>query len=211
MQRDTRYKRPFDLTVLLVAHVLLAWLFIPLWVLIPVAVWLQDRGPVFFRQERAGKDGRPFTMLKFRTMVPNAVLIGPAWTAQSDPRITPVGRFLRRTAMDELPGVLSIWKGDMSLVGPRALALAEQRKLEHEVPGFAERLRVRPGLTGLAQLYDRADDARTKLSYDRQYLQRMSLWLDVRLLMLSVWNTLAARWDTRQGKPPAAPEHLHRP
>ncbi len=134
-------------------------------------------------------------------MVPDADRMGPAWTTEGDPRVTRIGKLLRRTALDELPEVLSIWTGHMSLVGPRALDVEEQKGLEQQVPGFAERLRVRPGLTGLAQIYDRTDDADDKFHYDLEYLQHMGPWLDLKLLVLSVWNTLAGRWDQRGGKP----------
>ena len=200
------YKRPLDLAILLTSQVALLPLWPLLWVLIPLAIWLDDRGPIFFRQPRAGKDGRVFTMLKFRTMVRNAEELGPAWTIRADPRITRVGRLLRRTALDELPGLVAILRGDMSFVGPRSLALHEQRLLEAEVPGFAERLRVRPGLTGLAQVYDPMDDARTKLRYDLEYIRRMGVWLDLKLLFLSVSNSLTGRWDRRSGKASDGPE-----
>lgn len=168
--------------------------------MIPLLIWLEDRGPVFYPQARAGKDGKPFTVLKFRSMVPDADKRGPAWTTSSDPRITKVGRFLRKTALDELPELLSIWKGDMSFVGPRALAVAEQRHLEEEIPGFHQRLSVRPGLTGLAQVYNTSDDAVEKLKYDLDYIEHLSLGLDLKLMILSVRNTLLARWDQRAGK-----------
>ena len=202
MRRDS-YQRWFDLAVLILAHLLLFPLWLLLWALIPLLIWTEDRGPIFYRQQRMGKDGKPFTILKFRTMVPDADRKGPAWTTEGDPRVTGVGRLLRLTAMDELPETLSIWKGDMSLVGPRALDVQEYPWLEKQVPGFRERLRVKPGLTGLAQVYDRTDDGPTKLRYDLEYIQRISLWLDVKLLVLSVRNTLTARWDRRSGKPAA--------
>lgn len=199
---ERRYKRPFDLTVLILAHLfpplLLMWVL--LWALIPLLIWLEDRGPVFYRQARPGKDGKLIGVLKFRTMVPDADRRGPAWTSEDDPRITRIGRWLRRAALDELPQVLSIWKGDLSLVGPRALPVEEQRMLEERIPGFADRLRVRPGLTGLAQVYDNTDDARTKLYHDLQYMERMSPWLDLKLLFLSAFYTLTGRWDKRSGK-----------
>ena len=195
-----RYKRSFDLTVMIVAHLLLLPLWAILWALIPLLIWLEDRGPVFFRQQRPGKDGQLFTVWKFRTMVVDAERHGPAWTIEGDPRITLVGRFLRRTALDELPGVISIWKGDMSLVGPRALPVEEQQLLQRQVPDFAKRLTVRPGLTGLAQVYDVVDDAQTKLRYDLQYIRSMSPWLDFKLLFMSALNTFANRWDRRSGK-----------
>ena len=155
---------------------------------------------MFYRQKRVGKDGRLFTVFKFRTMVPDADRRGPAWTVEDDPRLTRVGAFLRRTGLDELPELASIWKGDMSLVGPRALFLDEQKLLEKQIPGFADRQAVRPGLTGLAQIYDYTDEANTKLRYDLEYIRRMSLWLDIKIIILSIKNTLMARWDRRTGK-----------
>ena len=119
--RNGAYKRPFDLGILLFAHVLLLPLWVMLWPLIPIAIWLGDRGPVFYKQRRAGKDGRMFVVRKFRTMVPDADLKGPLWTVQGDTRLTKVGKILRRTALDELPELWSIFKGDMSFVGPRPL------------------------------------------------------------------------------------------
>ncbi len=193
-------KRVFDLAILTVAHLVLAPVFIALWTVIPLLIWLEDRGPVFYRQERPGRGGKPFALLKFRTMVVNADSVGPAWTTDKDPRITRIGRILRKTALDELPGVLSIWKGSMSFVGPRALPKKEQEMFEREIEGFSRRLRIRPGLTGLAQVYDQVDDARTKLRYDLEYIDRMSLALDVKLVVLSVRNTMMGKWDTRTGK-----------
>lgn len=195
------YKPWFDLTVLFLAHLILLPLWLLLWTIIPLLIWLEDHGPVFYRQQRAGKDGRVFTILKFRTMVPNADQSGPAWTTEEDPRVTRTGKFLRRTALDELPEVINIWKREMSLVGPRALDLAEQQELELEVSGFADRLQALPGLTGLAQVYDLADDADDKFRYDVEYLQGMSPWLDTKILFISVLNTLSWRWDHRGGKP----------
>ena len=195
-----RYKRSYDITVLLLAHLLLLPIWILLWVAIPIAIWLGDRGPVFYRQKRSGINGQVITILKFRTMTPEADRIGPAWTTESDPRVTSIGRILRRTALDELPELLSIWKGDMSLVGPRALDVEEHQALEKQIKGFSDRLMVRPGLTGLAQIYDRRDDAVDKFSYDILYLGSMSPWLDTKLLILSVLNTMSARWDQRAGK-----------
>lgn len=194
------YKAWFDITVLTLAHVFLLPLWILLWIIIPIVIWLGDRGSVFYKQDRVGKGGRVFTVVKFRTMVLDAEGKGAAWTVDRDPRVTRVGRVLRRTALDELPEVLNIWKGDMSLVGPRALDVAEQQSLEKLIDGFEKRLQVRPGLTGLAQIYDSKDDARDKLHYDLEYLERMSPWLDIKLLILSVRNTFGVKWDRRSGK-----------
>ena len=195
------YKRSFDISVLVIAHLLLLPLWVLLWTVIPLLIWLEDRkSPVFYRQQRMGKDGKPFNVIKFRTMVADAKNRGPAWTTDGDPRITRVGRILRRTAMDELPEVISIWKGYMSFVGPRALDLDEQRSFEELIPGFEKRLQVRPGLTGLAQIYDKNDDPHEKYRYDMEYLQKLSPFLDARLLLQSVLNTVIARWDHRSGK-----------
>jgi lipopolysaccharide/colanic/teichoic acid biosynthesis glycosyltransferase len=168
--------------------------------IIPILIRLGDGGPVFYKQDRVGKDGRVFTVFKFRTMIPDAEDKGAAWTIDRDPRVTRVGRLLRRTALDELPEVLNIWKGDMSLVGPRALDVEEQRSLERLIVGFEKRLQVRPGLTGLAQVYDLQDDAHEKFHYDLEYLQRMHPLLDIKLLVLSLRNTLWVKWDRRSGK-----------
>ena len=195
------YKRWFDMSVLVTAHLFVFPLWVLLWTVIPLLIWLEDRkGPIFYRQQRMGKDGKPFDVIKFRTMVVDAQNQGPAWTTDDDPRITRVGRILRRTALDELPEVISIWKGDMSFVGPRALDLDEQRSFEELIPGFEQRLRVRPGLTGLAQICDKNDDPHEKYRYDMEYLQRMSPFLDARLLLQSVLNTVIAGWDHRSGK-----------
>jgi lipopolysaccharide/colanic/teichoic acid biosynthesis glycosyltransferase len=133
-------------------------------------------------------------------MVLDADEKGAAWTMDQDPRITRVGKLLRRTALDELPEVINILQGDMSLVGPRALDVTEQKCLEKLIFGFEKRLEVRPGLTGLAQVYDQKDDAHDKFRYDLEYLQRMNPWLDMKLLVLSVRNSLWVKWDRRSGK-----------
>lgn len=195
------YKPWFDLTLLILAHLLLLPVWILIWTSIPIFIWLGDRGPVFYKQARVGKGGQTFTVLKFRTMVPDAEDKGAAWTVDKDPRITPFGRVLRRTALDELPEIINIWKREMSFVGPRALDVEEHRSLENLVPGFESRLEVLPGLTGLAQIYDPTDDAHDKLRFDSEYIKNMSPWLDVKLLILSVLNTAAGKWDRRHGKP----------
>ena len=194
------YKRWFDLTVLLVAHVILAPIWLLVWTVVPILIWLEDKEQVFHRQQRMGRGGKPFNLLKFRTMVIGAEGMGPAWTTENDPRVTRVGKILRRTALDELPEIISIWKGDMSFVGPRALDRDEQRCLEELILGFEKRLKVKPGLTGLAQVYDKNDDPHEKFRFDMEYLEQRSLVLDSRLLLLSVWNTIIARWDHRSGK-----------
>ena len=191
------YKRPFDLAVLVVVHVALSPVFLLLWTLVPLAIWLEDRGPVFYTQLRVGRGGRVFRLFKFRSMVPNAEsLTGPVWAADDDPRVTRVGRFLRARALDELPQVINMWKGDLSLVGPRPERPELADEFARETPGFVRRLDLRPGLTGLAQVRGRyATRPKDKLRYDTIYMKKMSPWLDVKLLFMSVVVTLRAGWQ----------------
>ena len=199
--RSTAYKRPYDLAVLVVAHLVLLPLWVLLWTLIPLAIWLEDRGPVFFRQRRVGKNSSEFTFLKFRTMVTGADESG-LMTEDHDPRITRVGAILRRTALDELPQVINILRGDMSFVGPRALPTRMHEEACEEEHRFAERLTVTPGLTGVAQLYlPRHCPPRRRLRYDLLYLNRASLGLDIRLMLRAALNTLTGSWGTGRKRP----------
>ena len=176
----------------------------PLWAFFALAIKLEDSGPIFYRQERSGRNGASFDVLKFRSMVPNAeAATGAVQASRADPRVTRVGRYLRATAMDELPQLLNILRGDMSFVGPRALRPGEietlgNGKLERleDVPGFAERSRVQPGLTGVAQIYAARDiPRRQKFRYDLLYVRRQSFWLDLRLVLLSFWISARGSWE----------------
>jgi lipopolysaccharide/colanic/teichoic acid biosynthesis glycosyltransferase len=181
----------------------------PLWGLIALAVKLEDRGPIFYRQDRVGKDGKVFRALKFRSMVPDAeAVVGPVQSGDDDPRVTRVGRLLRDTALDELPQLWNILIGQMSFVGPRALRPGEIEvngrgecvPLE-AIPGYAERQSVVPGLTGLAQIYAPRDVPRLqKFRYDVLYIRRRTLWLDLRLIALSFWISFRGRWEHRARK-----------
>ena len=181
----------------------------PLWLVLATLIRLEDRGPVFYSQERAGQSGRPFRVWKFRSMIPDAERhVGAVQATENDPRITRIGRLMRATAMDELPQLWNIFVGDMSFVGPRALRPGEievvgSGRLEalEDVPGYAERCLLRPGLTGIAQIYARRDiTRRRKFRYDRLYISRQSFSLDVRLIVLSFWITFRGRWEARSGK-----------
>ena len=217
VQSDTvsepRYKRPFDLTVLVAAHILLAPLWIALWVIIPLAIKLDDGGPVFYTQKRVGRGGKLFTVRKFRSMVTDAERgTGPVWASRNDPRITRVGRILRHTALDELPQVLNVWTGDMSLVGPRPERPLLHEQFTAETPEFERRLDARPGMAGMAQVYGDYDLAPPgKLNYDLQYIQSMSLFLDVKLLTLAALNTALARWGHAKGITPAPVQEQNTP
>jgi lipopolysaccharide/colanic/teichoic acid biosynthesis glycosyltransferase len=182
---------------------------LPIWAGIALAVKLEDGGSVFYSQPRVGQGGRIFRVFKFRSMIPDAeARVGALQASDHDPRITRVGRILRASALDELPQLWSIFRGDMSFVGPRALRPGEIEvngtgalvALE-DVPGFADRCRVPPGLTGVAQIYAARDvPRRQKFRYDRVYIRRQSLGLDVRLIMLSFWITFRGTWEVRGRK-----------
>ena len=181
----------------------------PLWALIAAAIKLEDRGPVFYQQDRSGRGGVPFPVWKFRSMIPDAeAATGAIQSGTHDPRVTRVGRLLRMTAMDELPQLWSIFRGDMSFTGPRALRPGEiealgsgEMELLEDVPGFAARASVLPGLTGIAQIYAPRDiPRRHKFKYDLLYVRRQSIWLDVRLILLSFWITARGSWEARGKK-----------
>jgi lipopolysaccharide/colanic/teichoic acid biosynthesis glycosyltransferase len=198
-------KRAFDVALAFVGVIASA----PLWAVFAAAIKFEDGGPVLFRQERVGRGGRPFMALKFRSMRPDAEAgVGAVQAIRNDPRVTRAGRFMRATAMDELPQLWNILRGDMSFVGPRALRPGEieagrngvLERLE-DVPGYATRVRVRPGLTGIAQVYAPRDvPRRHKFRYDRIYVRRQSWWLDVRLILLSFWISVLGRWEARERK-----------
>ena len=197
LHRRDGYQRSFDLAVLVAGHVLLAPFWALFWALAPLAVWACDRGPVFYRQERLGRGGRRFLMLKFRTMVPDAeVETGPVWASEDDARATPVGRMLRFLHLDEMPQMLNILRGEMSFVGPRPERPVLTERFECEIPGFSRRLLVRPGVTGMAQVRGRyATPPRQKLRYDLLYISRMSPWLDLKLLLLTPVALLREAWE----------------
>lgn len=181
----------------------------PLWALIALAIKLEDGGPVFYAQDRVGQGCRRFRSWKFRTMVADSdQKFGPLQASDGDPRVTRVGRIVRPIALDELPQLWCIFEGDMSFVGPRALLPAEIEingngeliPLE-VIPGYEARHRVRPGLTGLAQVYAPRDiPRRQKFRYDLLYIRRQSLWLDLTLFIVSFWITLRGKWEARGRK-----------
>jgi lipopolysaccharide/colanic/teichoic acid biosynthesis glycosyltransferase len=198
-------KRAFDVALSAAGLVASA----PLWALFAAVVKMEDGGPVFFRQERVGIGGRTFMAMKFRSMRPDAEAgVGAIQATERDPRVTRIGRFMRATAMDELPQLWNILIGDMSFVGPRALRPGEievgrggmLERLE-DVPGFATRISVRPGLTGVAQVYAPRDvPRRHKFRYDRIYVRKRSSWLDVRLILVSFWISVLGTWEKRGRK-----------
>lgn len=197
-------KRPFDIAIAMVGLAIAS----PLWFIFAVAIRLEDRGPVFFLQDRRGRNNGKFKAYKFRTMVPDAIeRFGNIQATEHDPRVTRVGKLLRATSLDEMPQLLNIARGDMSWVGPRALPLGEVQVQEEgelpdeDIPGFETRSALRPGLTGIAQIFAPRDVPRQeKYRCDAIYATSQSLWLDMRLILLSLWITLRARWETRGSK-----------
>ena len=175
----------------------------PIWVLVTAAIKLEDRGPVFYRQERVGQGGRRFDALKFRSMIPDAESGRAIQATANDPRVTRIGRIMRVTALDELPQLWNIFIGDMSFVGPRALRPQEvevngsgELLSIDQIPGARERHQVRPGLTGIAQIFAPRDiTRRNKFRYDRLYIRNQGFWFDVRLILLSFWITARGRWE----------------
>lgn len=194
LERQTLYpqvKRFFDVLLTLVT----APLWVPLAVLTGLAVKFGSRGPVFFSQPRVGLRGRVFTLYKFRTMVPDAEQLGPQMATEDDPRLTRVGRYLRKYRLDELPQLWNVLKGDVSLVGPRPEQPAFVEQFIRSIPFYADRHLIRPGITGWAQVnFGYADDEADtieKLTYDLYYVKNASPWLDLHIFGKSIWTVLS--------------------
>lgn len=200
-----RLERPVNLGIAIVLFALT----LPVWILVALAIKLTSRGPVFYTQVRVGLDqrsagstaqdprrkvdlgGRPFTIYKFRTMAVDAEhQSGPVWATRQDPRVTPVGRVLRQLRLDELPQLLNVMRGEMNIVGPRPERPTFVVELRREIPEYGGRHRVKPGLTGLAQVnleYDSCvDTVRAKLEYDLEYIRRRSLLEDLKIMLKTI-------------------------
>jgi putative colanic acid biosynthesis UDP-glucose lipid carrier transferase len=185
-----RGKRAFDLGIALLLILVLA----PALLLIALAIFVESGAPIFFRQTRGGLGGGTFTIYKFRTMREVDGVEG--WTQRADARITPVGGFLRRTSLDELPQLINVVLGDMSLVGPRPHASNMDEDYRGQIHGYDNRFRVRPGITGLAQVSDlrgsigELDDMHRRLAADSEYIENWSLGMDLRILVRTVPHLL---------------------
>lgn len=211
--REPILKRPFDRALAGLGLVLLS----PLWLAFTAWIWLEDGAPIFFRQQRIGKNGRLFSVLKFRSMIKDPGTV-EVQAGRNDPRVTRVGRVLRKTAMDELPQLWNIFIGDMSFVGPRAQPEKERVKVRgveedvyiRDVPGYELRQLVRPGLTGITQIFARRDiPHRSKFRYDLIYVKRVMsnvrrpgllgdlkmFAYDLRLILHSAWITIRGKWE----------------
>jgi lipopolysaccharide/colanic/teichoic acid biosynthesis glycosyltransferase len=179
----------------LLAAVLLSVLALPVVVFAALLVKLTSRGPAFYSQTRVGKDGRLFRIYKIRTMMHNCEsLTGPRWAVPGDPRVTRLGWLLRVTHLDELPQLLNVLRGEMSLIGPRPERPEFVPELENALPAYCQRLTIRPGVTGLAQVQQPADSdldsVRRKLAYDLYYIRHVGPWMDLRLLIGTLFHAL---------------------
>lgn len=176
-------KRLFDIAASLLAGIVML---VPM-LIIALLIRLDSSGPALFRQERLGKDGEPFTMLKFRSMYMDAEADGPQWAKQNDCRCTRVGRVLRNSRLDELPQLWNILKGEMSFVGPRPERACFYDEFEAYIPRFHDRLQIKPGLTGWAQInggYELLPEE--KLVYDMEYIDRCSIKIDLYCILKTV-------------------------
>lgn len=188
-------KRAFDVVVSTIGLIALAVVF----PFIAMALYLDSPGPLFYTQERVGKAGKVFRVFKLRSMVPEAEKEGPVWAEENDPRVTRVGRLLRKASLDELPQFLNVLKGEMSIVGPRPERPVFAGQLAEEIPFYRMRHAVKPGMAGWALIHygygSSAEDALIKLQYDLYYIKHQSLFLDVVILLRTIGRvlTLAGR------------------
>ncbi len=160
----------------------------PLWIILAIAIRATSPGPAIYKQIRVGRNGKNFTMLKFRSMYIDAEQrTGPQWATENDPRVTPIGRFIRKTRLDEIPQFINVLKGEMSLVGPRPERPYFVEQLKKEIPWYVRRIKMKPGITGWAQVkhkYDSSiEDVKQKVLYDLYYFENMSLGLDIKIIL----------------------------
>lgn len=160
---------------------------LPLIVIFGILIKLESEGPIFFRQERVGQHGKYFYVIKLRSMKDDAEKNGAQWAERDDPKVTKVGKFIRKTRIDELPQLWNVLKGDMSLIGPRPERPMFTAQFNNQIPVFVERLIVKPGLTGWAQVNGGYDiTPREKLKYDLYYINNMNLLLDLKIILLTI-------------------------
>lgn len=188
------FKRAFDFWASLVVCIIL----IPVWLLVSIFIKLDSKGPVFFKQDRRTKDGRVFQMLKFRSMVVNAEKIGTGiFSYNNDPRITKVGAILRRTSIDEIPQLLNVIMGDISIVGPRPCVTYELGDFDSLNQKYRKRFNVKGGITGLAQVEGRNENSwDEKVILDNEYIDRFSkegVWLDFKIICKTIINVLSSK------------------
>jgi lipopolysaccharide/colanic/teichoic acid biosynthesis glycosyltransferase len=203
--REPLLKRPFDVIFSVLGLLCSSWL----WALVSVAIIIEDGFPVLIRQRRIGKNGQLFDYFKFRSMRKHTLrdMVNQQAIAR-DPRTTFIGRFLRKSALDELPQLLNIFVGQMSFVGPRPLLPFESEIFSNggsldirQIPGYEKRITVRPGLTGLAQIYaERNLQRKHKFKFDLLYIRNINLILDMQLILLSFIVSFHCTWESHSDK-----------
>lgn len=191
---EQRIKRIIDVTV---AFIVLIG-FLPIWILVAIIIKLESPGPVLFRQKRVGKDGKNFTVYKFRSMVQDAEReTGPVWAGKKDPRITFFGKIIRKLRIDEIPQFFNVLMNEMSLIGPRPERPFFVDKLKRKIPLYTRRLRMKPGITGWAQIkggYDTSiENVKKKLEYDLFYIENVSLRMDLKILLNTIYVMLRGK------------------
>ena len=193
-RRFQEFKRSFDCVTASVG-LLLA---LPLLAFLGLLIKIVSPGPVFFKQLRVGKGGVPFTLYKLRTMHLNAETeTGAVWAKENDPRLIPFGKGIRKMHLDEVPQLWNVLKGEMSLIGPRPERPEFVSQLREAIPDYEKRLHVKPGITGLAQVWHKYDetvqDVRKKVKYDLLYIKKMCLWVDLRIFAKTFVVVLTGR------------------
>ncbi len=191
---DFGFRRIFDFF----GSVILMVLFLPLFVITAIAIKLDSKGSILYSQQRVGKDGKTFRIYKFRSMYQDAEKhSGPVWAQKKDPRITRMGHFMRKTRIDELPQLINVFAGDMSFIGPRPERPFFVDSFQKQIPLYINRLQVKPGVTGWAQVkwgYDETlEDVKEKLKYDLYYVNNRSLWLDIKIFFLTISTVLLGK------------------
>jgi len=191
---EKQIKRIIDIVISIIVLVG----FFPLWILVAIIIKLESRGPVFFKQKRVGQHDKIFEIYKFRSMVDKAEKeTGAVWADKNDPRVTLVGNFLRKSRIDEVPQFINILFNEMSLIGPRPERPGIVKRLKHKIPLYSRRHRMKPGITGWAQIkggYDTSiEDVQKKLEYDLFYLENMSLRMDLKIMLRTVYTMIAGK------------------
>lgn len=182
------FKRFMDIVLSIIGLIILS----PILLIVSIAIKIDSKGPVIFKQERIGKDGKVFKIYKFRSMVVGAEKMGTGvYSKKGDSRVTRVGKFIRMTSIDELPQLVNILKGEMSFIGPRPVLTYHPWKYEEYTPEQLKRFEVRPGVTGLAQIHGRKQvEWEKRIKYDVEYVEKLGLWLDIKIFFITIYKVL---------------------
>lgn len=184
----TVFKRFMDIVLSIIGLIIIS----PILLIVSLAIKIDSKGPVIFKQERIGKDGKAFKIYKFRSMVVGAEKMGTGvYSKKGDSRVTRVGKFIRITSIDELPQLVNILKGEMSFIGPRPVLTYHPWKYEEYTPEQLKRFEVRPGVTGLAQIHGRKQvEWEKRIKYDVEYVEKLGLWLDIKIFFITIYKVL---------------------